>query len=111
MSKRPGEQGQGGGPAKRPFESAPEFLDDGEEYEDEDVFLDDAVDGQAAAQAGLGAGVRPNWRRPPPPQLDPAQHSLGACGVRQRAQAASAAASQSSSRWTWTTLSGRLCCT
>ena len=82
MSKRPGEQGQGGGPAKRPFESAPEFLDDGEEYEDEDVFLDDAVDGQAAAQAGLGAGVRPNWRRPPPPQLDPAQHSLGACGVR-----------------------------
>jgi hypothetical protein len=73
-AKRPGGGGGGGAPA-------PHFLDDGDE-DDEDVFLDDALDADVAAQEGGAAGVRASWRRPAPPPLDPAHCAIGTCGVR-----------------------------
>jgi hypothetical protein len=42
------------------------------------VFLEDALDADAAAQEGThAAGVRASWRRPAPPALDPALSALG----------------------------------
>lgn len=89
--KRPG--GEGGSappPPKRRAaddDDVPDFLDD-DDGEDEDIYFDEALDEAVAGGALGGDGVRPHWRRPPLPALDPATTSVGARARPRRAAAA-----------------------
>jgi len=78
MSKRPVEGGGGGGPAaKRPaaaYDEAPDFLDDDDDVDVDDVFFDDAQ--LAGAPGAEAVGARQHWLRPRPPALDAASDSI-----------------------------------
>lgn len=77
VGKRPAGDAGAGAPNKRTAFEAPEFLDDGEDEDGEDVFLDEVMDG-GPEQHDFAAGARAHWFRPRPPPVDSTQDSLGA---------------------------------